>query len=245
MATGKIYGLAPVLEALNAGGSRVQKIIAADGLRHQRFSEIERAARTKGVPVQRVPKKALGKYVEEEANHQGVVAFVAAADYANADDLLDEAAAKGNALVVVLAGVEDPRNLGAILRTVECAGADGVFIPDRRATGLTDVVAKSSAGASEHVKVAQVTNINRLIEQLKERNIWVVGASADAKMNYTEWDWKGASALVMGGEGKGLHRLVAENCDALVRIPLLGKIESLNVSVAAGVVLYEAVRQRS
>jgi 23S rRNA (guanosine2251-2'-O)-methyltransferase len=245
MATGKIYGLVPVLEALNAGGSRVQKIIAADGLRHQRFSEIERAARSKGVPVQKVPKKALGKYVEdEEANHQGVVAFVAAADYANADELLDEIAAKGNALVVVLDGVEDPRNLGAILRTVECAGAYGVFIPDRRAVGLTDVVAKASAGASEHVKVAQVTNVNRLIEQLKERNIWVVGTSADAKMDYTEWDWKGASALVMGGEGKGLHRLVAENCDALVRIPLLGKIESLNVSVAAGVVLYEAVRQR-
>ncbi len=250
---GKIYGMAPVLEALSAGRGRVQKVIAADGLSHRRFAEIERAARDQGIPLQKVSRKALSRYVEDDANHQGVVAFVSSAggegaDYANADDLLEEISAKvltdEKPLVVVLDGVEDPRNLGAVLRTVECSGADGVFIPDRRAVGLTNVVAKASAGASEHVKVAQVTNINRLIEDLKSRNIWVIGTSADAKMDYTEWDWTSASALVMGGEGKGLHRLVAENCDVLVKIPLLGKIESLNVSVAAGVVLYEAVRQR-
>ncbi|HEV7645896.1 MAG TPA: 23S rRNA (guanosine(2251)-2'-O)-methyltransferase RlmB [Pyrinomonadaceae bacterium] len=249
---GKIYGVAPVLEALSAGKGRVRKVIAADGVSRQRFAEIERAARDQGVPLQKVSRKALSRYVEDEANHQGVVAFVAStegAGYANADDLLEEISAKvltdEKPLVVVLDGVEDPRNLGAVLRTVECSGADGVFIPDRRAVGLTDVVAKASAGASEHVKVAQVTNINRLIEDLKSRNVWVIGTSADAKMDYTEWDWTSASALVMGGEGKGLHRLVAENCDVLVKIPLLGKIESLNVSVAAGVVLYEAVRQRA
>jgi len=254
MSSGKIYGLAPVLEALNSGKGRVQKIIAADHLAHSRFAEISRAAREQKIPLEKVSRKALSRYVGEEANHQGVVAFVAAsggadgADYAKAEDLLDEISAKMAAgekpLVVVLDGVEDPRNLGAILRTVECSGADAVFIPDRRAVGLTDVVAKSSAGATEHVKIAQVTNINRLIEELKSNNVWVVGTSADAKMNYTEWDWSQPSALVLGGEGKGLHRLVAENCDVLVKIPLHGKIESLNVSVAAGVVLYEAVRQR-
>lgn len=250
--SGKIYGLAPVLEALNSGKGKVQKIIAADGLAHSRFEQISRAARAQGIPLQKVPRKALSRYTgDEEINHQGIVAFVSSAnaDYVKADDLLDEISAQISAgekpLVVVLDGVEDPHNLGAILRTVECSGADGVFIPDRRAVGLTDTVAKVSAGAVEHVKVAQVTNINRLIEQLKSANVWVVGTSADAKMSYTEWDWAQSSALVMGGEGKGLHRLVAENCDVLVKIPLLGKIESLNVSVAAGVVLYEAVRQRA
>ena len=145
---------------------------------------------------------------------------------------------------MVLDGIEDPRNLGAVLRTVECAGADGVFIPERRAVGLTDTVAKTSAGATEHVKVAKVANLNRLIDELKRQKIWVVGTSGDAEMSYDQWDWKQPSALVLGAEGSGLHRLVAENCDVLVKIPMYGRIESLNVSVAAGVVLFEAKRQR-
>jgi 23S rRNA (guanosine2251-2'-O)-methyltransferase len=144
----------------------------------------------------------------------------------------------------VLDGVEDPRNLGAVLRSVEGAGAGGVFIPERRAVGLTETVAKSSAGAIEYVKVAKVANINRLIEELKERNIWTIGTSADAEISYTDWDWTQASALILGGEGKGLHRLTAEKCDVLVKIPMYGKIESLNVSVACGVILFEAKRQR-
>ena len=147
-------------------------------------------------------------------------------------------------MLVLLDGVEDPRNLGAILRTVECAGADGVFLPERRAVGLNETVAKSSAGAIEHVRVAKVTNLNRLIDDLKSQSIWVVGTSGDADMNYSDWDWTQPSALVLGSEGSGLHRLVAENCDALVKIPMYGRIESLNVSVAAGVVLFEARRQR-
>jgi 23S rRNA (guanosine2251-2'-O)-methyltransferase len=146
---------------------------------------------------------------------------------------------------VVLDGVEDPRNLGAILRSAECAGVDGVFLPERRAVGLTETVAKSSAGATEYVRIAKVGNINRLIEELKSRDIWVVGTSGDAKTSYTDWDWTRPSALVLGGEGSGLHRLVAENCDVLVKIPMYGKIESLNVSVAAGVILFEALRQRN
>jgi 23S rRNA (guanosine2251-2'-O)-methyltransferase len=144
----------------------------------------------------------------------------------------------------VLDGVEDPRNLGAILRTSECAGVDGVFVPERRAAGLSETVAKASAGAIEHVPVARVTNLSLLIKQLKERNVWVIGTAADASMEYTEWDWTKPSALVLGGEGAGLHRLVRERCDVLVRIPVQGRIESLNVSVTAGIILYEALRQR-
>jgi 23S rRNA (guanosine2251-2'-O)-methyltransferase len=173
-----------------------------------------------------------------------VIAFVAAADYADAEQLFEEISAKEDALAVILDGVEDPRNLGAILRTVECAGADGVFIPERRAAGLTETVAKTSAGATEYVKIAKVTNVSRLIDEMKARNVWTIGTSSDAKMDYTDWDWTQKCALVLGSEGKGLHRLVAEKCDVLVKIPLHGQIESLNVSVAAGVILYEAVRQR-
>jgi 23S rRNA (guanosine2251-2'-O)-methyltransferase len=176
-------------------------------------------------------------------NHQGVVAFIAAADYVDADEILDEL--DQNALVLVLDGVEDPRNLGAILRTAECAGVGGVFIPERRAVGLTETVTKAAAGATEHIKVAKVPNLNLLIKDLKARNIWVVGTSMDAEMDHTEWDWRRNSALVLGGEGRGLHRLVAENCDILVKIPMYGKIESLNVSAAASVILFEAKRQRS
>ena len=148
-------------------------------------------------------------------------------------------------LLLVLDGVEDPRNFGAILRTAECAGVDGVVIPERRSVGLTETVAKSSAGATEYVAVAKAPNLNRLIEDLKERDIWVVGTSADAETTYVDWDWSRPTALVLGGEGKGLHRLVAENCDVLVKIPMCGKIQSLNVSVAAGVILFEARRQRT
>ena len=190
----------------------------------------------------------MSRYVETGANHQGVIAFVASADYYPTDRLLGEIYQKievgKKPLIVILDGVEDPRNLGAILRTIECAGADGVFIPERRAVGLTETVAKSSAGAIEYVKVAKVTNLNRLIDELKEHNIWVIGTSGAAESNYTDWDFNMPCALILGGEGKGLHRLTAEKCDALVKIPMFGQIESLNVSVAAGVILFEVNRQR-
>jgi 23S rRNA (guanosine2251-2'-O)-methyltransferase len=239
-----IFGVLPILEILRANSRKVERILIAEGAHEKRLQEIFDLAKQNHVPFQKLPRQNLQKYVEFGANHQGVVAFVAAADYVDADELIAEIAAKENSLSVILDGVEDPRNLGAILRTAECAGADGVFIPERRAVGLTETVAKSSAGATEYVKVAKVGNINNLIDELKEKNIWVVGTSMNAADDYTAWDWTRASALVLGGEGKGLHRLTAEKCDALVKIPLLGKIESLNVSVAAGVILYEAVRQR-
>ena len=243
-----IYGVLPVLEALRAGNRRIEKIFVAETAHEKRLNEIFRLARENDVILQKVPRENLVRLVEMDANHQGVVAFIAAADYTDEEKLLDEIFQKTETnekpLIVVLDGVEDPRNLGAILRTVEGAGADGVFIPERRAAGLTETVVKSSAGATEYVKVAKVANTNRLIEWLKENNIWVVGTSGDAEMNYTDWDWTQSSALVLGGEGKGLHRLTAEKCDALVKIPMHGKIESLNVSVAAGVILFEAIRQR-
>ncbi len=239
-----LFGVLPVLEALRAENRRIEKIFVVDGAKEKRLFDILDLAQRKGVQFQKIPREQFSRYVENGANHQGVIALVAAANYVDADEILEELYSKENVLVVILDGVEDPRNLGAVLRAVECAGADAVFIPERRAVGLTETVAKSSAGATEYVKVAKVANINRLIDELKEHNIWVVGASGEAETSYTDWDWTQKSALVLGGEGKGLHRLAAEKCDALVKIPMLGQIESLNVSVAAGVILFEAVRQR-
>lgn len=240
-----IFGVLPVLESLRANSRRIEKILIADGAREHRISEIIDLAKQNNVLWQKSPRENLSKLLEPDANHQGVVAFTASADYTDADKLLDEIALKKNSLSLILDGVEDPRNLGAILRVAECIGADGVFIPEHRAVGLTETVVKTSAGATEYLKIAKVKNLNRLIEELKEKNIWVVGASGDAKTNYNDWDWKQSSALIMGSEGKGLHRLVAENCDVLVKIPMYGKIESLNVSVATGVILFEAIRQRT
>jgi 23S rRNA (guanosine2251-2'-O)-methyltransferase len=243
-----IYGLIPVMEALRAGHRAFDSITVAEGARHERLRDLLELARQANVPVHRVPRISLDRSLKDIA-HQGVVARTAAARYKDADELLELVAARvGTAqppLVLGLDGIEDPRNLGAILRTAECAGVHGVFIPERRAVGLTDTVAKAAAGAVEYVPIARATNLVRLIEQMKERNIWVVGAAGEATANFTEWDWTLPSAIFLGSEGAGLHRLVRERCDTLVRIPVLGKLSSLNVSVAAGVLLYEALRQRA
>ena len=242
--TDVIFGLLPVIEALRANARRIDRIAVAEGSREKRLDEMYDLARASGVRVDRVSRDAIDKLVSPGSNHQGIAAIAASADYVSVENILDET--KNEApLIVVLDGVEDPRNLGAVLRSVECAGAAGVIIPERRAVGLTETVGKSSAGAIEYVKVAKTTNLNRLIEDLKKRNIWVVGTSGEATMSYTEWDWRQPSAVVLGAEGAGLHRLVAENCDVLVKIPMYGKIDSLNVSVAAGIILFEARRQRS
>ena len=238
-----IYGALPVLEALRADNRKIDRVLIVDGARESRLSEIIDLCRSRSIAWDRVPRETFLKSVDPGANHQGVLAFAAAADYVDTSDVLNS---RGETpLIVVLDGVEDPRNLGAILRVAECADVNGVVIPERRAVGLNETVAKSSAGAIEYVKVAKTVNLNRLIEELKARDIWVVGTAADAKMEYSDWDWTRPSALVLGGEGGGLHRLVAENCDVLVKIPMYGKIDSLNVSVAAGVILFEARRQRS
>jgi 23S rRNA (guanosine2251-2'-O)-methyltransferase len=241
--TDLLFGFLPVLERMRSRPGSIAKIYAVEGATEHRLREVTEIARKNRIVVERVGRDVLDRMAEKGVNHQGLIAVATAADFADADAMVESANAES--LFVILDGVEDPRNFGAILRSAECAGADGVFIPERRAVGLTDTVAKSSAGAVEYVKVGRVQNINRLIEDLKEKNVWVVGTSGDAEMNYTDWDWTQASALVLGGEGSGLHRLVAENCDVLVKIPMYGKIESLNVSVAAGVVLFEARRQRA
>lgn len=247
-AVNQIYGLIPVIEALRAGSKKLEQITIAEGARHERLRELLDLAKQARVPVHRAPRFALDRALPGVV-HQGVLARTSAASYRDADELLDELSSQVSTanppLVLGLDAVEDPRNLGAILRTAECAGVGGVFIPERRAVGLTATVAKAAAGALEHISVARVTNLVQLIEQLKQRNIWVIGAAADGPSDYTDWDWTVPSALFLGGEGSGLHRLVRERCDALVRIPLRGRIESLNVSVAAGVILYEALRQRT
>lgn len=240
---GVIFGVLPVLEALRARARRIDKVLIAQGVREHRLNDIIELARENGIAVTKIPREDLERQLEPGVNHQGVAAIASAADYVGGDEILDSAAA--DPLLVILDGVEDPRNFGAILRTAECAGVDGVFIPERRAVGLTETVVKSAAGATEYVKVAKAANINRLIDDLKEKDIWVVGTSGESTTDYTDWDWTQPSALVLGNEGSGLHRLVAENCDVLVKIPMYGKIDSLNVSVAAGVVLFEARRQRA
>jgi 23S rRNA (guanosine2251-2'-O)-methyltransferase len=243
-----VFGVQPVLEALRAGARPVERVTVAEGSHESRLHEIIELARAAGVPVRRAPRAELQR-IAPGANHQGVVATIAAARYTPADELLAALAARVGTdappLAVVLDGIEDPRNLGAIIRTVECAGAHGVFVPERRASGLTETVAKAAAGALEYVPVARAVNVARLVEDLKTRGVWTVGTASDAATSYTEWDWTQPCALLLGGEGEGLRRLVRERCDALVSIPLLGKIESLNVSVAAGIILYEAVRQRT
>jgi 23S rRNA (guanosine2251-2'-O)-methyltransferase len=246
--TNQLYGVAPVLEALRAGQRAIETITIAEGARNNRLNELMAVARARGIPVRHAPRAALDR-ATGNANHQGVIAKGAAARYTDADELLTQiglpSSADNQPLLVVLDGVEDPRNFGAVLRTAECAGVHGVFITERRAVGLTETVAKAAAGALEHLPVARVTNLTRLIDELKERNIWCVGTSADAATEYSAWDWTVPTAAFFGGEGSGLHRLVRERCDALVSIPVRGKIESLNVSVAAGIVLYEAIRQRA
>ena len=242
-----LYGVNAVLEALRAGKRQIETITILESARPDRLKSLLDLAREKSVPVHRVPRLELDRSLGD-VRHQGVVARIAAARYADADELLDVLESKVGSpdppLVLGLDGIEDPHNLGSIVRTAECAGVHGVFIAERRAVGLTSVVAKVAAGALEYVPVARVTNLVRLIEQLKERNIWVVGAAAEAKQFYWDWDWKLPAAIFLGSEGQGLHRLVREHCDTLVRIPVTGRLESLNVSVAAAVLLFEARRQR-
>ena len=236
-----IYGVLPVLEALRAGGRRIDRIVIAEGVRDARLRELVEAARRARVPVRREPRVALDRQTHN-ANHQGVLAITSAAGYSDADELLSRVSPE--TVFILLDGVEDPRNLGAIIRTAECGGASAVIVPERRAAHVTDAVAKTSAGAVEHLPVARVTNLASLIEELKRRKVWVVGVEDSGQMAYTEFDYSGALALVFGNEGNGLHRLVRERCDAVVSIPMRGKVTSLNVSVAVGVVLFEALRQR-
>lgn len=223
----------------------MQRILIAEQRKAGReVHEIVRLAKERGVEVRWVPREALNREAPN-ASHQGIIAIVSATQYAILDDILKIPAQRGEAaLFLILDGVEDPRNLGAILRTAEIAGVHGVIIPERRAAGLTETVAKAAAGALEYVPVVKVVNLVNAIEELKKNGIWTAAAEAGGGDVYWDADFVRPTALVLGGEDKGVRRLVKERCDYLVSLPLMGHINSLNVSVAAGALLYEVIRQR-
>jgi 23S rRNA (guanosine2251-2'-O)-methyltransferase len=238
-----IAGRHPVLEALRAG-REIHKIWIAEGVRRELIQPIEAEARRRGVVVQTVDRRRLDQLAPGVA-HQGVAAQAAAHRYAELDELLEAAEAKGEPpLLLLLDEIEDPHNLGSILRTAECAGAHGVVIPKRRSAGLTAAAYKASAGAAAFVPVARVTNLAQTIDRLKERGLWIAGADASAPDDVWRADLTLPLAIVIGSEGRGIGRLIRDKCDFLVKLPMFGRIQSLNASVAAGVLLYEAVRQR-
>ena len=240
---GDIFGRNPVMEALKSNRT-INKIWLAKGEQKGSVREIVALAKEKRIAVQMVERSKLDKMFPHE-NHQGVAASVASADYVAWQDIVDAARQKGeDPLLVILDELEDPHNLGAILRSVDAVGAHGVIIPKRRAVPLTDGVAKASAGAIEHVPVARVSNLVQVIEELKKQGIWIAGADLHGEYMHKQ-DLTGPLAIVVGSEGKGLGKLVRESCDYVVSIPMQGKINSLNASVATGVLLYEVYRQRS
>jgi 23S rRNA (guanosine2251-2'-O)-methyltransferase len=234
-------GFHAVEEAL-AAGRPLDRIVIARGRHGERIEAIVQKAKSRGVPV-RFEDRAQIDRLAGTREHQGVAALAAAKPVAAFEDLI--AANDGHGLIVLLDGVEDPHNLGAIVRTSLAAGAQGVVIPERRAAGLTDTVERASAGALAHLPIARVKNLVRAMEEMKEAGYWLVGLDERAKKNYTEVDLKGSVGIVMGSEGEGLHDLTSKRCDFLVSLPTTGPVKSLNVSVAAGVMLFEAVRQRS
>ena len=231
-----LSGIHPIAEALRAGNP-IERIVIAQGAGGPRLQEIIDLARRGNVPVRFEPRSSLDRLASTAA-HQGVIALGAARKYADLESVAE------SEMLVVLDGVEDPHNLGAVIRTAHAAGAGAIIIPERRAAGVTDVVAKAAAGALEHLPVVRVTNINRTLEELKQRGMWIYGLDERGTAAYDQIDYAAKSVLVLGGEGGGLHEQVRKNCDVLVRIPLAGKISSLNVSVAAGVVLFEWKRRR-
>lgn len=238
-----LYGLHAVREALRAGTRPIQRLLV---LRLDRqFGDVVQRAKEKRIPVQLGPSAAFDRLVPS-GKHQGVIAFVAAKSYSSLDEILESARLrKEPPFLLLLDGVEDPHNLGAVLRTAEAAGVHGICIPERRAVGLTAVVAKVSAGAIDHMLVSRAANLTRYIEDLKKVGIWVYGVEPSATKIYTQTDLTGPLAIVVGGEGEGIRPGVRKECDELLRIPMMGKVESLNVSAAVSVVLFEAVRQRS
>ena len=239
----QLEGRQPVLEALR-GRRRVQRLFVAEGVRETGISPILEAAQAAGVPIEFVERRRLDQ-LGRTRQHQGVIAFVEPFRYVEVDDIVEAAARNGEPpLVLVCAEIQDPQNLGALLRTAEAAGAHGAVVPRHRSAPLSPAVARAAAGAIEHLAVARVTNLSRTLEQLKVRGVWVVAASPDAEQVYFDADLTGPLAVVVGSEGRGIPRGVRAHCDFTVRIPMQGRLQSLNVSVAGGILLYEVVRQR-
>jgi len=237
-----IIGKNPVIEALKSGRP-VNKVLVANQMKPNQAIKIQQLTKEANAIVKKVPKAKLDQL--SNGNHQGVIAYVAAYSYATLDNLFNHAEKKQEApFLIILDELEDPHNLGSILRTADACGVHGVIIPKRRAVGLTQTVAKTAAGAMEHVPVARVTNIANTIDELKERNIWIVGTEAEATEDFRKLDGTLPIAVVIGNEGKGISRLVRKKCDWTVSLPMRGNVSSLNASVAASLLLYEVYRKR-
>lgn len=235
-----IEGRNPVLEALDSGRD-INKLMVVNGNKEGSIKKIIAKAKDKGIVISYVDRQKINGLSKSD-NHQGVLAFVAAYDYVELEDML--AGIEGPPFLIILDEINDPHNLGSIMRTADAVGAHGIIIPKRRAVGLTPVVSKTSAGAIEYVPVCRVTNLARTIDELKEKNIWIAGADMSGEQTHFQANFKGAIALVMGNEGAGIGRLVKEKCDFLVNIPMIGKVSSLNASVAASIIMYEIFKQR-
>ena len=239
----QIEGRNSVLELLESGKD-INKIYIAKGEKHGSINKIIAKAKENKVVIVEIEKEKLNKMAQTN-NPQGVIAIVPPFDYASVDDILNEAKSKNEkAFILILDGIEDPHNLGSIIRTAETAGVHGIIIPKRRSAQVNSTVNKTSAGATNFMKIARVNNINETIEYLKNNDVWIYGTDGEAKEMYYDEDMTGNIAIVIGSEGFGMSRLVKENCDFLLKIPMKGKITSLNASVSAGIIMYEAVKQR-
>ncbi len=239
-----LYGLHPVEELLRSGARGLERVVVARERRDAKLETIIALCREMRVAVSAESKDALTRLARTE-QHQGVVATVRERTFLALEDLYPGPGVEGRyEFLLALDGVEDPHNMGALLRTADAAGVSGVVVPERRSAPIGATVAKTSAGASEHVRIAKVTNIVRALEQLKQQNVWVLGLDERGTMDYTEFDYRTNCVLVLGREGAGLHELAKKTCDHLLRIPMAGKVSSLNVSVAGAVVMFEAMRQR-
>jgi 23S rRNA (guanosine2251-2'-O)-methyltransferase len=242
-----LYGLHPVEEAIRAGTRQIDHISVArerELRRDARMDAVLELCRAKGIRVTAESRDQLLRHAKTDA-HQGIVAFLRERKFLALEDLLDTPPGPtGHRFFLALDGVEDPHNFGALLRSADGAGVDGIIIPERRSAPLSAIAAKTSAGASEHVRLAQVVNITRALETMKKRNVWIVGLDERGTPDYTDFDFRQDCCLVLGSEGSGLHELVKRTCDHLLRIPMAGSVSSLNVSVAGAVVMYEALRQR-
>ena len=240
----KIYGRKPVLEAIRSGQRAISRVYLLQGSRDAVLDQVEMHAKARSIPVSLETRHRMDTLAAQE-NHQGVIAVVDDFKYADLQDVLDTARDKNEPVFVMLLDeIEDPHNLGAIIRSADAAGVHGVVIPKNRAAEVNATVLKSSAGASEHVTTVRVANINDTIKKLKEAGVWVVGTDVEATKYFYEYDYRQPVAIVIGNEGRGLRRLVKENCDELVKIPMAGKMSSLNASVASALLLFEVTRQR-
>ncbi len=238
-----LYGKNAIEALLEANKRNINKIYLAKGIKYDsKLKTIVNLAKKEGVNLQEVPKEKLNAMVQ--GAHQGIVASVAPIEYEDLEGFLAKIKNKKNSLIIILDGVEDPHNLGAIARTSLCAGVEGIIIPKRRSSQVTSIVEKTSAGAISKIPIVQVNNISKTIEKLKEKGFWIVGAEGSGDQNYFEIDYNMDCALVLGGENKGISKLVQKNCDYMVKIPMPGEFNSLNVSNAASIMIYEVVRQK-